>query len=67
MDDDKLRLIEKIQDLNDIELAVLCCVVAGEHCVILAEDASLDTVAEELQEVDLSYALFGSVLDLMFR
>ena len=45
------RLAEKIQDLSDVELATLCCLVAGEHCIIRADNDRLDETHEELQEV----------------
>lgn len=44
-------LIESIQDLTDLELALLLGLTAGEHCIIQTEDEVLDPVEEELQLV----------------
>ena len=44
-------LVEKIQELTDLELAVLLSLVASQHCIIQAEEASLDSLEEELRLV----------------
>lgn len=45
------RLVEKVQALSDIELAVLVCLVAEQHCIIEAEKEGLNDVQEELKLV----------------
>jgi hypothetical protein len=44
-------LLEKVQDLSDLELAVLLCLIAQEHCIIDTEPSALDDVVHELQLV----------------
>ncbi|KAH7371284.1 hypothetical protein BKA66DRAFT_424316 [Pyrenochaeta sp. MPI-SDFR-AT-0127] len=45
------QLAEKVQALSDIELAVLLCLVADQHCIIEAEKEVIDGVREELKLV----------------
>lgn len=40
---------ERVQSLSDLELAVLICLVAEQHCIIEAEAESTRNVQEELQ------------------
>ncbi|MCJ1430242.1 hypothetical protein MMC29_008159 [Sticta canariensis] len=42
-------LIESVQELTDLELALLLGLTAGEHCIIQTEEEVLDLVEEELQ------------------
>ena len=49
----KIQLAEKIQELGDLELAALTCLVAWEHCIVYATPDRMSTVADELQEVRL--------------
>jgi hypothetical protein len=51
MDDASDRLAEKVQALSDIELAVLICLVADQHCIIETEKQLLDAVEKELKLV----------------
>lgn len=51
MDGENDRLAEKIQYLSDIELAVLVCLVADQHCIIKTQRNLLDAVARELRLV----------------
>lgn len=44
-------LLDKVQELSDLELAVLLCLVAQEHCIIDTEPDSLDDLVLELQLV----------------
>lgn len=44
-------LIESIQELTDLELALLLGLTAGEHCIIQTEEEVLDLAEEELQLV----------------
>lgn len=48
MDD---RLVEKVQTLSDLELAVLVCLVAEQHCIIQTENLLLESVETELKLV----------------
>jgi hypothetical protein len=48
MEDEAARLTEKVQELGDIELAALLCLVTEEHCIIQAGAAELDDVEQEL-------------------
>lgn len=41
----------KAQELTDLELALLISLVAGQHCIIQAEEESLDPLQQELQLV----------------
>jgi hypothetical protein len=45
------RITEKVQALSDLELAVLICLVADQHCIIEAEKELLHDVQEELKLV----------------
>ena len=45
------RLVEKVQTLSDLELAVLVCLVAEQHCIIETEGQLLDAVESELKLV----------------
>ncbi|KAL8788233.1 MAG: hypothetical protein Q9195_007402 [Heterodermia aff. obscurata] len=42
-------LIDKIQALTDLELAILLSLVAGQHCLIETEPESLQLACQELQ------------------
>jgi hypothetical protein len=49
----------KVQELSDIELAVLLCFVAEQHgCVIEADQADLDDVQEEIRLVRLNVDIY---------
>lgn len=45
---DEQALLERIQDLTDLELAVLLSLVAQHHCLIETRDGTLDDLAAEL-------------------
>jgi hypothetical protein len=44
-------LIAKIQQLTDLELALLVSLVAGQHCLIEAEHEALNQLQQEIQLV----------------
>lgn len=44
-------LVERVQDLTDLELAILLSLVAGEHCIIHAESSALESLEHELRLV----------------
>ena len=46
-------LVGKIHDLSDLELAVLICLVAKEHCIIDTEPDALDELVDELELVSV--------------
>lgn len=45
------HLVERVQRLTDIELAVLLSLVAGQHCIIETEEELIEALTEELQLV----------------
>jgi len=45
------HIVEKVQDLSDIELAVLLCLVSDQHCIIETEATLFDAVEDELRIV----------------
>jgi hypothetical protein len=48
MEDSDDPLAVKVQDLSDLELAVLICIVAEQHCIIETSDNLVNDVAKEL-------------------
>lgn len=48
---ERLKLVEKVQGLTDLELAILLSLVAGQHCMIQAEQDELEPLEQELQLV----------------
>jgi hypothetical protein len=42
------RLVERVQNLSDLELATLLCLIAKQHCCIEVEDELVDDLAQEL-------------------
>lgn len=48
---DETEVIERAQGLTDLELALLISLVAGQHCIIQAEEDSFDLLQQELQLV----------------
>jgi len=53
----------KVQALSDLELAVLICLVADQHCIIDTEQHLVKNVEEELRLV--SRALSGDLCHLL--
>lgn len=45
------RLVERVQELTDLELAMLLCLMAGEHCIIQTEGNDMEPLEQELQLV----------------
>ncbi|CCU75167.1 hypothetical protein BGHDH14_bgh01985 [Blumeria hordei DH14] len=57
-------LVQKVQNLSDIELAVLICLVNQEHCIIKTVPVSIDDLVRELQLVlTKDFGLKHAVLD----
>ena len=44
-------LVERVQDLTDLELAILLSLVTGEHCIIQTESSVLESLEHELRLV----------------
>jgi hypothetical protein len=42
------KLVERVQNLSDLELATLLCLIAKQHCYIEVEDELVDDLAQEL-------------------
>ncbi|KAL8735990.1 MAG: hypothetical protein Q9166_000552 [cf. Caloplaca sp. 2 TL-2023] len=42
-------LVQRVEELSDLELALLLSFVATEHCLIETEDTALDSLQQELQ------------------
>ncbi|KAI4933044.1 hypothetical protein J4E85_003447 [Alternaria conjuncta] len=58
------RITEKVQSLSDLELAVLICLVADQHCIIEAERQLTRDVLEELKPVATNtFGLTWAVLE----
>lgn len=41
-------LIERAQELTDLELALLVSLVSGQHCLIEAEEEALNSLQKEI-------------------
>ncbi|KAF2111593.1 hypothetical protein BDV96DRAFT_499368 [Lophiotrema nucula] len=68
MDEAGDRIADKVQALSDIELAVLLCLVADQHCIIEAEAAVFGGVEAELRIVASNvFGLTCSVLECSER
>jgi hypothetical protein len=46
--------VDHVQDLSDLELATLLCLIAKEHCLFETADALIDDLASELALVSRS-------------
>jgi hypothetical protein len=46
--------VDHIQDLSDLELATLLCLIAKEHCLFETADVLIDDLASELALVSRS-------------
>jgi hypothetical protein len=62
MEDETSRLVNKVQELGDIELAALLCLIAQEHCIIEADEEELENVEQELGLVRIERELFDTIL-----
>lgn len=56
MDGTQDTIALKVQTLSDIELAVLICLIADQHCIIETEMESIRDVVEELKLVQTLYS-----------
>ncbi|KAI5921400.1 hypothetical protein F4810DRAFT_678853 [Camillea tinctor] len=58
------ELLRKVQDLGDLDLAALLCLISREHCIVSTEPPSLDDLVAELQLVaSRSFNLTSVVVD----
>ena len=48
---DFANFIERITELTDLELAVLLCLVAREHCIVETDRDAFDDLENELRLV----------------
>lgn len=46
-----LNLVHRVEELTDLELALLLSFVANEHCLIRTEEEALDSLQHEIQLV----------------
>lgn len=44
-------LLDKVQDLSDLELAALLCLTNQEHCIINTDAEAVDDLVQELRLV----------------
>lgn len=44
-------LVERVQELTDVELAILLGLIAGQHCIIQTEKEALSSLEQEIQLV----------------
>ena len=63
MGDSYDRLVEKVQTLSDLELAVLICLIAEQHCIIQTEHELLENVEEELKLVRAKFTQRSPIAD----
>ena len=49
------ELVERVQELTDIELAILLSLVADQHCIIQTEREALGSLEQEIQLVCCDY------------
>ena len=54
-------LLARVHDLSDLELAVLLCLVAKEHCLIRGDDALLNDIGQELSLVRVWHYFVRSI------
>ena len=52
--------LEKVHSLSDLELAVLICLVANQHCIIKTEEEAAEVLVQELQLVRSARTLMTS-------
>ena len=59
---DPSGLVERVQELTDLELAMLLSLLASQHCIITAEQDDLDSLEQELQLVLRTIFLLAGVI-----
>ncbi|KAF1957930.1 hypothetical protein CC80DRAFT_515406 [Byssothecium circinans] len=64
MEDVETRIVEKVQVLSDIELAVLLCLITQQHCIIETEHQTLEPLVQEIKLIASNvFGLTSAVLD----
>lgn len=59
------NLLNKVHDLSDLELAILICLVAQEHCIIDTDQDSIDELIQELELIaENAFGLSHATIDL---
>ena len=48
---DSPALVQKVQELSDVELAILICLIANQHCILQTEGEVIDGLRDEVQLV----------------
>ena len=48
---DSSALVERVQELTDIELAILLSLISDQHCNVIAEQDDLEPLLQELELV----------------
>lgn len=59
------KLLDKVQDLSDLELAALLCLTNQEHCIIDTDPAAMDDLVQELRLVGFRQSSLKSILSLI--
>lgn len=59
---DPSGLVERVQELTDLELAMLLSFVAGQHCIITAEQDDLNSLEQELHLVLRTISLLAGFI-----
>ena len=44
-------MLSRVQDLTDVELALLLCLVANQHCIVETTEEALEKMEDEIQLV----------------
>ena len=52
---DKETLNEKIRQLNDLQLALLSCLIIDQHCIIEVHEQAITRLSYELGEVSMLF------------
>ena len=48
---ESLALVRKVQELSDVELAILICLIVNQHCILQTEGEVIDGLRDEVQLV----------------
>ena len=54
--DTKFNIASQVEKLSDIELAVLLCLVANQHCIVETNTKSQHALSEELKLVRIGWS-----------
>lgn len=59
---DPSGLVERVRELTDLELAMLLSLLAGQHCIIAAEQDDLYSLEQELHLVLITRSLLARTI-----